>query len=112
MSYRTIQLHASKQYLKQIKEILDDPVVIDQWLLFENKERVYREILVRGSDTQKMMDKWLQNKKVKDLPVVGPKDKKSTKWSKFKYIIGLCLDLMRVFTIIFWNLLPKDIVMQ
>ncbi len=57
MSYRTIQLHANKKHQKQITEVLNDPVIIDQWLLFENNDRVYHELLVRASDTQKMMDK-------------------------------------------------------
>lgn len=57
MSYRTIQLHANKKHQKQINEVLNDPVIIDQWLLFENDQRVYHELLVRSSDTQKMMDK-------------------------------------------------------
>lgn len=57
MSYRTIQLHADKKHQKQINEVLADPVIIDQWLLFQNDNRVYYEILVRGDDTQKMMDK-------------------------------------------------------
>ena len=57
MSYRTIKLLSPKKYQKQVVEILKDPVIIDHWEFQDKPNVICREMLVRASDTQKIMDK-------------------------------------------------------
>ena len=57
MSYRTIKIFAAQKYEKQINEILIDPVIIDQWEADQGDGMLCHELLVRGSDTQKILDK-------------------------------------------------------